>query len=327
METRKIQSIGGSSFSLILPKKWVVLHKLKNKSEVSINQLHSGQLILSAESNKIIHKHKIPIDDVDGEELVRDVIVLYILGFDEVDLYAKSISSQQRKTVRESVQRLMGMETVEESSTHIYLRNFLDPEKFSFKESLGKMFLMTRLMFTDAVNSFLHSNRELAADVVERDYEVDRIDFLISRMKHSLLLGKISEEELKTNLLDACYYEVIAKQLERIADHAVKIGRLVETDKMPANPGLDKALRSASETIVLLMREAENFTRLADKKLANKAMKDIKSLSASSRLLSEQLIKSNFVPALTLSDSFDRIAGYIVNMAEYTLAQAMINAK
>jgi phosphate uptake regulator len=327
METRKIQSIGGSSFSLILPKKWVTSHKLKDKSEVSISQLRSGQLVLSAASQKIIHRQKIAIDGVDGEELVRDVIVSYILGFDEVELCAQTISSQQRKTVRQSVQRLMGMEIVEESSSNIHLRNFLDPEKFIFKEYLGKMFLMTRLMFADAINSFLHNNKELALDVIDRDYEIDRIDFLVSRMKHSLLLGKISEEQLKTSLLEASYYESIAKQLERIADHAVKIGRLVETDKMPANAGLDKALRSASETIVLLLKEAENFTKLADKKLANKTLKDIKSLSASSRLLYEQLIKSNFVPALILSDSFDRIAGYIVNMAEYTLAQAMINRK
>ncbi|MFI5205904.1 MAG: PhoU domain-containing protein [Candidatus Paceibacterales bacterium] len=326
METRKIQSIGGSSFSLVLPKKWVISHKLKNKAQVRVSLLQSGHLVVWPANNKIIHRHKISIDGVEGEELVRDVIVLYILGFDEVELQAKIISSRQRKIVRETAQRLMGMETVEESSAHIYLRNFLDAEKFVFKEYLGKMFLMARLMFADAVNSFLHNNKELAADVVERDYEVDRIDFLISRMKHSLLLGKISEEQLKTGLLEASFYENIAKQLERIADHAVKISRLVETDKMPANKALDNALRAASETIILLLKEAEAFVKSPNKNLANKALKDIGALAPSSRLLYEELIKSHFVPALILSDSFDRIAGYIVNMAEYTLAQAMINA-
>lgn len=327
METRKIQSIGGSSFSLVLPKKWVNLHKLKDKAYVEINHLQSGQLVVSAGKNKIVHRHKTFIDGIEGEELVRDVIVLYILGFDEVELCAKTISSQQRKIVRETAQRLMGMETVEESSTHIYLRNFLDAEKFSFKEYLSKMFLMTRLMFADAVNSFLHNNKELAADVVARDYEVNRIDFLISRMKNSLLLGKVTEEQVKTSLLEADYYSSIAKQLERIADHAVKIGRLVETDKMPANNSLNKVLRASSETMILLLKEAESFAKNADKKLANKSLKDIDYLADSSRLLYEELIKAHFVPALILSDSFDRIAGYISNMAEYTLAQAMANVK
>jgi phosphate uptake regulator len=327
METRKIQSIGGSSFSLVLPKKWVISNKLKDKSSVVISQLQSGQLVIVPENNKLIHKHRISIDGVGGEELVRDAIVLYILGFDEIEFYAKTISTEQRQVIRQTSHKLMGMETVEESSAIICLKNFFDPEKFIFKDYISRMFLMTRLMFSDAINSFLHNNKALAVNVVERDHEVDRIDFLISRMKHSLLLGKISEEQLRTNTLEASYYENIAKQLERVADHAVKIARLAQTDSMPENKALDKALRLASEAIITLLNEAESFTKSPHKNSANKALKDIFILSSSSRRLYEELIKSHFVPALILSDSFDRIANYIVNMAEYTLAQAMIEGK
>ena len=322
METRKIQGIGGSSFSVTLPKKWVSANKLKDKSEVVMMEQKSGALqVLPLRKTKMERK-AVSIEGIVGDELYRELIVLYILGFEEIELYADPVTLEQRKTVRRVSQKLAGMETMEESSKTIFLRSFIDPEKFSFTEYLEKVFLMTRLMFSDSITAFVRHNTDLAADVAERDFEIDKIDFLISRMKHSLMSNKISEEKLKTGIILADYYESITKQLERIADHAVKIAKLAESDPFPSNQKLDHILISGSEKVTALLKQVEEFTLKTDKKLANKVLNDIFKEPPYASGLYGEMMKIGYAPGLVLSDSLDRISGYIVNMAEYTLTQA-----
>lgn len=324
METRKIQSIGGSSFSLTLPKNWIKLQKLKNKDEINIYQQQSGQLLIQAKGDGHIHIHKISIEGLEGDELYRETLVLYILGFDNIELHAKSISREQRAVVRRAAQSLIGMETIDESSSSIYLRSFLDPKKFSFQEYVSKSFLMTRLMFADSIASFLKHNKDLAADVDERDFEIDKIDFFISRMKRSLMLNRISEEEINSSLVDADYYEYIIKGLERIADHAVKIAKLTEVESAPTSEKLEKLIVTGSEKIIDLLKQAESFTLDINKKLANAVLNKIQNLPPHHNTVYQELAKGGYAPALVLHDSLDRTTGYIRNMAEATLAQAMI---
>ena len=326
METRKIQSIGGSSFSIVLPKKWIDAEKLKDKAEVEIRQQKSGSLILSPAGKKAAFK-KIAIDGLAGESLYREIISLYILGFDEIKLTAKTISLQQRQVVRSVMQKLMGMEIIEDSGQTIRLKNFLNAEKFSFREHIERMFLMAKLMFTDAATSFFNHNRDLAADVQERDFEVDKIFFLISRVKYSLMLNTISEEQVSSSLPEANYYENIATQLERAADHAVKIAKVAESGKSTINPRLEKILKENVEKITSILKEAEGFTTSRDKHRANHTLSEIEKIFEQSQLVYEEAIKHNFAPALILNDSLNRIAGYAVNMAEFTLAQAIIEDK
>ncbi len=324
METRKIQSIGGSSFSLVLPKKWVEGQHLKDKDEVAIDEQKSGRLVLTPMAKKVFHRKKVSIAALEGEELYREVIVLYILGLEEVELTAQPISRQQKLVIRGVMQKLAGMEIIEESSTSVLLRNFLDPKKFSFAEYLSKIFLMSRLMFTDSINAFLRHNKDLALDVIERDFEVDKITFLISRMKHSLMLGSVSEEELDAGLVEADYYDNIAKQLERIADHAVKIAGLARAAAMPKNAKMEKVLQTGSDRIIYFLEEAERFAKAVDKKTANKVLLEISKSSPHTEPAYAEIAKIGHGPGLILSDSLDRISGYIVNMAEHTLAQAAL---
>ncbi len=326
METRKIQSIGGSSFSLVLPKKWVEAQKLKNKSEVAIEIQKSGRLVIMPKEKKDIHRKKVSIAALEGEELYREVIVLYILGLEEVELTAGPITLKQKQVVRQVCQKLAGMEIIEEASDYIFLKSFLDPQKFSFEEYLSKIFVMTRLMFSDSIRAFLTHNKDLAADVIDRDFEVDKIDFLFSRMKHALMSGFVSEEELNVSLGQADFYQNIARQLERIADHAVKISRLVQTSPVSLNTKWEKILQTNSQRINEFLAAAEKFVKSSDKKAANSLIKEVAKSSHHDSPVFSEMVKSGYGAGLILSDSFDRVSSYIVNMAEHTLAQAAIDA-
>jgi phosphate uptake regulator len=94
------------------------------------------------------------------------------------------------------------------------------------------MFAMTKSMFSDAIKSVLQNNNNLALDVINRDFEIDKLHMAIVRQFYKLIQGRVFDEEIGLSQSDLKYYENIAVQLERIADHAVKIAQsVIDIDK------------------------------------------------------------------------------------------------
>jgi len=145
-------------------------------------------------------------------------------------------------------------------------------------------------------------------------------------MKHALMSGFVSEEELNVSLGQADFYQNIARQLERIADHAVKISRLVQTSPVSLNTKWEKILQTNSQRINEFLAAAEKFVKSSDKKAANSLIKEVAKSSHHDSPVFSEMVKSGYGAGLILSDSFDRVSSYIVNMAEHTLAQAAIDA-
>ena len=54
MERRKIQLIAGSTYTVSLPKSWVIKNNLKEKSQISITENNDRTLVLSSDLPSII---------------------------------------------------------------------------------------------------------------------------------------------------------------------------------------------------------------------------------------------------------------------------------
>lgn len=76
-------------------------------------------------------------------------------------------------------------------------------------------------MVKDSINAFVHSDMELARDVMKRDDQVDELFYLIKRDLVEILSNK---DEHADQVID---FLMIAKYLERIGDHAVNVSEWV----------------------------------------------------------------------------------------------------
>jgi len=83
-------------------------------------------------------------------------------------------------------------------------------------------------MHEDAVQALRHLNRELAKEVIALDDEVDRFSLYVIRQLKAAVQNEGALKEIGlTYPRDCLGYRVIAKSVERIADHAVKIAENV----------------------------------------------------------------------------------------------------
>ena len=86
--------------------------------------------------------------------------------------------------------------------------------------------ILAKSMQDDALLAIKEGNEELAKEVINSDDDVDRFAFYITRQ---LVIGIENEHLLKEmgfeNTPDCLGYRVIIKNIERLADHAVRISK------------------------------------------------------------------------------------------------------
>ncbi len=317
MEIRKLQSTGGASLTLTLPKLWVNKWKLKGKDEVFVTQNGHTLIVTPVTKNRDETTFNLSVDEMTESWLVRESIAAYIAGADKINFRSKKISPDQNRIIRKAVQLLFGFEILEETSQKIYIKNIFDDYKLSVPQSTQKIFLITKSMFEDALKAIQKGDKNLAADIELRDNEVNKLLYAIKRQFYSLMSGKTDG-----NLANLSYYQSVAIQLERIADHAVKIANLAYLNH-------SKSLSASGDfstiqaTVHRLLDETEEIVNSLDKIHAHKILDTNTVLE---RLIyGSKQMKKSYEGAL-IEDSLDRLRGYLMNIAELTIDYSFTEA-
>jgi phosphate uptake regulator len=320
MEIRKIQLTGGSSFAMTLPKKWIDQVALHNKDEVVVYLQKSGVLVVQpARIKDGLLKAVLPIDGLSKDMISRELIGHYICGSDEVIIKGKNIAYEERERIRQVLQSLLGYEIIEESSQEIFIKNIFDATKFPVIQNVEKMFAITKLMFSDAIASILQNNIALARDVIGRDFEIDKLQMAIMRQFYTLIRGKVFDEQLGLSQADLTYYETIAVQLERIADHAVKIAKSLILINKKIQADTSAHLKHITNKVIPLLGDSETMVKKLNKQLAHTILD--KNTNLEKALLFDGKVTS--FQQIVVIDSLDRLRGYIMNMAEITIDQVI----
>jgi phosphate uptake regulator len=319
MEKRKLQKTGGSSLSITLPKRWTENQGLKEQDFVVCHADEDGPLVIqSPETLKKKNHRSLAIDDLTNDEILREIVSTYVTGAEEVKVNARQISKNQRIAVRAAIHRLIGFEIIEETSEKIILKNISAPNKFSFEQGRERIFAITKSMLEDAVTSFIAGDKELAQDTIERDYEVDKIYFLTLRQSMSMFQYKIQERSENATIEKAHYYENIATQVERIADHATKIAEITSSGSL-INKKFNHALKKVTVKIFACLNKAAKFTGDENRKSAHEIINILSSVEKNTNSLYNELSKEKSTKRAIVIDSIDRVGGYLRNIAEIVI--------
>ena len=324
MEMRRLQKTGGSSFTLTLPKRWIDKHGLKEKDCVYISTKRAGSLVILSQDKKrrqsrVTHS----IQDLKEYELRRELIGIYILGSEYVELIGAGITKEIRKQIRKTLQMLIGFEIIEESAEKIVLKNILSPEKFSFEESLENMFSMTTTLIQEAADALIQSDIESARDIVARDVDIDRMHHLMSRQYNALLRDMITEEEIGVTSSRAHFYEHTATQLERMADHACKIAGVALRKKRSHSPKFFGDIKKTTRDIVVLLGRVSELIKSTDRREAHAVLDLVYRYSQDTAELRISLGRIKFPEGYIVVDSLERFLGYIQNIAEVTIDKSI----
>ena len=327
METRKVQVTGGSTYTVSLPKEWARENDVEAGSTVAFYP-DADTLVLTPKTSEETVEGTLDIGDLDGDELIRAVMTMYVSGFDVISLVADRITTDQRRAIRMATQNIVGLEVLEETTDRVVIQDLLDSSELSIHNAITRMRLIAVSMLEDALTALVEDDDDLARDVIERDDDVDRLWYLVSRIFRATLRSPTAAEELGLPR-EMCFdYHASARQLERVADHAAKIGQIsLNLDAIPEDvvQALNNLHAEADDVIntamdALFTDESDEATRLA-----NEARGAILGIDEQARQVDELLRDVDPYQAQNLGlvvDSLSRSADYGGNIAETALQKA-----
>jgi phosphate uptake regulator len=325
VETRKVQVTGGSTYTVSIPKEWATENDVSAGSEVEFYP-DGDALFLTPKTGDEHTEGALDVVDLEGDELTRAVMTMYVSGFDVISLEANPITTAQRRSIREATQGLVGLEVLEETRDRIVIRDLLDSSELSIHDAVTRMRLIALSMLEDAVAALADRDDEMARDVIQRDDDVDRLWLVVSRIFRTTLRTPKAAEELGAPR-EICFdYQSSARQLERIADHATKIAHLVQQFDEPVPDEVMEALEALHGDAVAVVDGAMEALFVEDSaeatRMANDARESVQAIDEHARGIDELLRDLDPARAQLLGlvvDSLSRSADYGGNIAETAL--------
>jgi phosphate uptake regulator len=331
-EIRKLQETGRASYIVSLPKKWVQDLGLRKGSPVRATRQEDGSLILS--SGQVMPRQRLTEivvevnPDQDPQSLARKLIALYLTGLNTMVLKSRvsGISPRVRDVARNLVRtKLVGTEIVSESSSELVMQVLLSYPELSVESALRRMVTIADQMHRDSVTALCEGKSDLAAQVIKSDDEVDRFGFYIVRLlKHAVEDPRLVKEIGLKSPRDCLGYRLIAKSVERIADHSAMIAQHSAKLEEALASRLAARIKDLSEFCSSLFQDATQALFRNDYSMADKVLVRQERAHALEAEIEKHIYRQNLSPEETselrlILESLRRIGEYGADVAEIVL--------
>ena len=330
-ETRKIQFTGKSTYIISLPKQWVNELGLKRGDQVSVGRKGTSSLQIMPHHTRKKDESEVATIEIEPKEetssVVRKLISLYFFRFKTVNIIPKigRITPPQRLGIRNAVKKiLMGSEITADSSDGITIQVLINLVELSVDGAFKTMMNMAKSMQEDALLSIKEGNEELAKEVINSDDDVDRFAFYITRqlviaIENDHMLNEMGFE----NARDCLGYRVIIKNIERLADHAVRISKDVLDYKTPITGKMFEKIQEMNNFAISVIDDACLALFKKDYEAAEKAIKKADSIEKYEKKITEGLRinkdDEEVFRIRRITENVKRIAEYASDIGEIVL--------
>ncbi len=319
MEIRRIQVAGGSSFAVTLPREWIRSMDLKKNDPVRVTHQSDGTLRISARLSEQPAR-RTRVFDVSSctceRALFRRMIGAYIAGYTEIVVSSKSpLRSFVRGVIRDYARVTIGQAVIEETETTARILDLINPNEMPLESSLRRMVGIARGMHQDAIQAVAAGDPGLVRSVIERDVDVDRLEWLIARQANAVLKNPTLVQGTGPVPIAVVNHALVARVVERIADHAVMIAESGDpTGGRPFDPDVVGLIEEASSFSLEVFDRAMDAFFSHDPRRADDTIEVVVEAETRCREIEVHARTLATGPAVALGS----IAGSIRRLAEYS---------
>lgn len=264
MHKRKIQLIAGSTYTVSLPKEWVVKNGLKERNEVSIFEKNNNLVISKGAETETMKKKEI---DVDNYNNIKDVLfTLYYHGIETIVFYSKKeISKEVKSKIRKTLQHMSGSEIVYEDKKRLTIKILLDRSKIKLNQLMYRSFLIIDLSLAN-----LLTERDFSELIVNEE-EIDRLyNLMSSLLSLSIVDAKILNTSGIKEISLVPQYFLISKKIENLADDIYRIIKEINKGAKIGAESLDRIKfikKELNRISSFFLKPEENFKRYSTEEI------------------------------------------------------------
>jgi phosphate uptake regulator len=296
LEGRKVQQTPDGTYLVSLPKNWAKRFNLKKGSLIYVRERMDGCLVMDPQYAVDIAP-EISLKSLN--RLEDQILTNYLSGYEIITIEAPDIM-RARDRVKKSINRLIGVEIIEEEPHKVVLQCLLKATVFPPSKILRREYVLSASMYKDAITSLLTHDIFLAKSINGRDDEVDRLYFLLVRLLRSLIMNPRLSEKLEISLIECLDYRLIASLIENIADQAVEIANCaINMPKVKMNSKILDLIKEAGSTIQDTYENAVRAIFSKDEKIQALALSKRDEAEARIKVLQRKLKSENEFPPIT----------------------------
>ncbi|WP_144926548.1 phosphate signaling complex PhoU family protein [Halorubrum salsamenti] len=236
METRKLQEVGGGTFTVSIPKGWATNHGFEVGMELQLYTHRDGSILIRSSDADVncLDEATVAIDEGGTEAVTRAVRTAHAVGFETITLRRTgAFSDAERKAVQSTVRDLVGTNILSESDAEITIRHLLDTSSVSVYQSIVQLQYVVVSLLRDATAAFVDGADTLAR-IRDRADEARRSAEMVTRHFSRSLVSHAELDALGVSRPELFAYYALARRLETAADQAVRIATTGE--KLPEAP-------------------------------------------------------------------------------------------
>lgn len=271
METRKLQRVGGGTYTVSIPKAWAEDHGLKAGSTIHLYTHRDGSIVVrgSEKDGDALCSCSIRIEGTDPALVTRSLSAAHVVGFDTVVLEpTSSFTSEQCQAARELVQNLVGATIITENQENITVKNLLSPSDVSIRQSVVQLHFVVLSIHREATIAFVTADSDAYERISERSSEATRLFKMVARHFNRALISLKEVDRLGTNRPELFDYYTTARELARIADSSELIAReasrleaeLSETDRDAFEQAAEQARGLIEDAGTIVLDPSGNVT-------------------------------------------------------------------
>lgn len=272
MHIRNIVKAGEASFTVSLPKNWIEKNKLKKGDKIYLLEKNDQEILITPfiDNQPQTEEKKEIVISVDGKELdtvQREITSAYLNNYSTIKISGNTLPSKT-KSIREALHDFVALEISEQTSNTIIAKDLLNLKEISVDKTVRRMDMIIRTMLNDA----LKPETELKETIHFRDYDVNRMYFLLVRLMKNAISNKKAAQEFNLENEQILIYWYLTINLENLADYIKTLTLKKMTKK--ENELVEKTLKNISTTYEEIM----NSFYKKDKKLADEVARKRKSM-------------------------------------------------
>ncbi len=326
-EVRKLQSTGGSTFTVSLPRPWVLKHDLQARDSIRIDWRPSGALRLTPFRNlkDITHTAHFSTDQLPEGGLHDHLMGAYISGADSITI---SFNNSERKKYSTQIRRFLrsttGFEIYTETDNKTELMCMMNAGDMPLHASLNRMYLQVTALVRDIVSVIEGEDQEYLVDATERENEVDALLYLIERQVRISLESHIVASSLNISRTQALEYANLARSLERMMDHSYSLATMIyEIPEITSNIAGKQPFQSLKiwqeslKELMINIRTRDSF-RIEEARINLKKIQKTL-ISHEKDLLSNHRTNKWITFDFTISESIRRLCAYARDFGEILL--------
>jgi len=230
---RKLQRVGERTYSINLPRDWVIAAGIQKGATLEINELDSGNLVINFPESRDVEKKPTIYEIIASDTLSRDITRAYLLGYEKIVIKtdrAMGFSSEEIQEIDLASRKYPGAEIMHEGKNEITFEIIASFEKMGPYKLIHYIFSTTQQMLNEIANILNPDHPKNGIPIMEElhriqnlDLKVNRTYLLVVRQLRALIQDPSLRTQQNINSLRIMDYRLFVHLLEHIGDNCVLI--------------------------------------------------------------------------------------------------------